>query len=37
VLDVEAPLYVASLAFVASGKARLDGGKVRFGSVAPAT
>ena len=34
VLDVEGRLYVASLAFVASGKAKLDGGKLRFGGEA---
>jgi phosphoribosylglycinamide formyltransferase-1 len=32
VLDVEGPLYVASLRFVASGEARLDAGSVTFGN-----
>ncbi|MBV8763793.1 MAG: phosphoribosylglycinamide formyltransferase [Hyphomicrobiales bacterium] len=31
VLDVEGPLYVASLRFVASGEARLESGRVTFG------
>jgi phosphoribosylglycinamide formyltransferase 1 len=37
VLDVEGPLYAAALAFVASGEARLDGDKVRFGKLAAAS
>jgi phosphoribosylglycinamide formyltransferase-1 len=32
VLDVEGPLYVASLRFVASGEARLEAGSVTFGN-----
>ena len=32
VLDVEGPLYAASLRFVASGEARLEGGCVTFGN-----
>jgi phosphoribosylglycinamide formyltransferase 1 len=37
VLDVEGPLYVASLRFVASGEARLEDGKTVFGSGACAS
>jgi phosphoribosylglycinamide formyltransferase-1 len=32
VLDVEGPLYVASLRFVASGEAKLEAGRVTFGN-----
>jgi phosphoribosylglycinamide formyltransferase-1 len=36
VLEVEGPLYAAALAFVASGDARLEDGKLRFGTVTAA-